>query len=467
MDEVVEKVFEDMELNKVRWVTLTFTDLRGYQKQVTIKRKPEKEWLEKLFTRGVGKLDGSSIEGFQDISESDLMLRPDPTTYAILPWSGDTARLISNILIRGEDYPKDPRGALAKTVEKMGPYIPLMGAEVEFFILNGLSTIVNDLEYTFLTSLETLEAPVTQGYPYRPKTGYYMEWGLDTVIGFRRRLVEVLEGWFGMEVESHHHEVAIAGQSEINIRYGDPVSTADNVMTLKYVARVLAREEFGGITPLFMPKPIPTDNGSGLHMHISLVRNGRNVFYDPDDEYAHLSQEARYFIGGLLEHGRALSALVSPTVNSYHRLVPGYEAPIYLTWGRSNRSAAVRVPFYDPESRNAKLEYRPPDPSCNPYIAMAGILAAGMDGIKKKRDPGPPVDENVYKMPKQRVRELGIKTLPASLLEALEELESDMTFLEKYIPKELLESYIELKREEAKTLAKYPSPAEFQLYSTL
>lgn len=462
MEEVVEKIIDSLETEKIRWLTLQFTDIRGFIKEVTIKRRGEREWIQRLFKKGVGKLDGSSVEGFQDISDSDLTLIPDPTTYGVIPWMDKTVRFISNILIRGVGYPKDPRGNLVRALEKTGGYIPMMGAEVEFFIFRNVTSEVDNNRYRYSLTISTDEAPITDGIPYKAKGGYYIEGGRDTTSTFRAELIKVLEEMFTIEVESHHHEVAIAGQSEINIRYGDPVSTADNIVTLKYVARRLARDM--GFTPVFMPKPIPVDNGSGLHIHMSLLKDERNIFYDPDDEYAGLSQEARYFIGGLLEHGRALSALVSPTVNSYRRLVPGYEAPIYLVWGRGNRSAAVRVPYYQPSSRNVKIEYRPPDPSCNPYIAFAAVLAAGLDGIRRKIEPGPPIDENVYRMPPKKVSELGIKTLPKNLGEALDELEADSRFLKGFISDDLLDSYIELKRSEVKELAKYASPAEYMMY---
>jgi glutamine synthetase len=201
-----------------------------------------------------------------------------------------------------------------------------------------------------------------------------------------------------------------------------------------------------------------------MHVHISIWRGDENLFYDPNDEYAYLSQFARYFIGGLIEHGRALSAIVSPTVNSYKRLIPGYEAPVYLVWSKANRSAAIRIPAYSNNSLNKRIEYRPPDPSANPYLAFSAILLAGLDGIRKKRDPGDPVDENVYKMPPHKRKALGIKELPRSLEEALDELEVDNEWLSPVFPKELIETYIELKREEARKVNSYPTPVEILTY---
>ncbi len=465
-DEITKKVYELMETNGIRWIALQFTDLLGGFKQVFIKRRESVEWLEKLFEYGVGKLDGSSVKGFQDISESDMLLKPDPTTFAIIPWTEQpTARFICDVLFRDKFYPKDPRSNLNKAVEKvMEDYQPYMGVEVEFFIFRDIEVVHDEDSLFFSVNLKSEELPINEGMtPYDWKTGYYVEHSLDTTFSFRERLIGILESNFNMVIESHHHEVGIAGQSEINVRYGEPVATADNFMTLKYVAKTLGNEM--GFKPIFMPKPIPIDNGSGLHMHISLFKDDRNIFYDENDEYAFLSQTARYFIGGLLHHGRALSALVSPTVNSYRRLIPGYEAPVYLVWSRANRSAAVRVPYYTKRGSSGRIEYRPPDPSCNPYIALAGVLAAGMDGIKKKIDPGDPIDEDVYKMDLKRRSQLGIKTLPRDLWEALDELESDREFLKGYLEDELINQYIELKRAEYINLVKYASSAEYKLYS--
>ena len=466
--ELVGKIYEKLEENKVKWIQLQFTDILGHLKQVTIKYRGDREWLEKLFNDGVGKLDGSSITGFQDISESDMQLKPDPNTFAFIPWSIEpTVRFICNSMFRDSLYPKDPRTNLETSLEKiMENYQPYIGAEVEFFIFKDIN-IVNDVDnLEFYVSINTEEKPIKEGgYTYSWKEGYYTQQALDTVYSFREKLIETLERYFNVSVESHHHEVGIAGQSEINIRYADPLTTADNFMTLKYVSKQLGRME--GYTPVFIPKPIPIDNGSGLHMHISLFKDDENLFYDPDDDYAHISQIARYFIGGLIEHGRSLSALVSPTVNSYRRLIPGYEAPVYLVWSRSNRSAAVRVPFYTRKGKNTKIEYRPPDPSCNPYLAITAIFAAGLDGIKRKIDPGDPIDENVYHMDDRKRRSLGIKTLPRDLIEALEELESDREFLKGYISDELLETYIDLKRQEHLKLVKFASAAEYKFYSSI
>lgn len=252
----------------------------------------------------------------------------------------------------------------------------------------------------------------------------------------------------------------------MNYRHSDPLTAADRLQTIKYAARNVAKEL--GLVPVFLPKPIATDNGNGLHVHLSLWSGGRNAFYDPGDEYAELSSVARYFIGGLLEHGRALAAFTNPTVNSYRRLIPGFEAPVYLVWSKANRSAAIRVPYYFKNDEAGKrVEFRSPDPTVNPYLAFAAIIMAGLDGVKKKIDPGGPVDENVYLMNPERRRALGVRELPRSLHEALDELESDNEWLKPAFARDLIETYIDLKREEASKLAAHASPAEFAYYMNL
>ncbi|MEM2339584.1 MAG: type I glutamate--ammonia ligase, partial [Nitrososphaerales archaeon] len=263
----------------------------------------------------------------------------------------------------------------------------------------------------------------------------------------------------------HHHEVATAGQCEINIRYDDLVSTGDSVMTFKYVVKNVAHSI--GKVATFMPKPLYGDNASGMHIHISLWRGKENVFYDSNDEYAELSQIARYFGGGLMDHSRALAAIVAPTTNSYRRLVPGYEAPVYIAWSIGNRSASIRIPIYrkgDKFMNEKRIEYRPPDPSTNPYLCFSAIVAAGIDGIKKKIDMGEPIDEDIYKLTPERRRQLGIKELPGSLREAIECLESDHEFLKPIFSDDVIEAYISLKKKEVMEVDTRPHPHEFYLY---
>ncbi|MEM1743012.1 MAG: type I glutamate--ammonia ligase, partial [Nitrososphaerota archaeon] len=299
----------------------------------------------------------------------------------------------------------------------------------------------------------------------RIKDGYLPSLPQDTLVEFRNNVSRILEDYFKIIVDAHHHEVATAGQCEIDLRHDTLKKIADNVQTYKYVVKNVAKNM--GLIATFMPKPIYGDNGSGMHVHISLWRNGVNTFYDSDDQYAELSQTARYFIGGILEHGKALSAIVAPTTNSYKRLIAGYEAPVYLTWSKSNRSAVIRIPAYHKgrdTSTLKRIEFRAPDPSANPYLCFSAIIAAGLDGIKKKIDPGDPVDENIYKLAVEKKRELGIEKLPSDLREALQCLQSDREFLKPVMSDELINTWIELKLEECEQVNSIPHPYEFHLY---
>lgn len=467
------RVVEELKKKGVRWVELQFVDLAGYLHSTTV---PLHLLDEDAFTRGLGQLDGSSVEGFTTIDESDLVLKPDPTTATILPWSPKRARMIADIYLsmgRGR-FPKDPRYIAEKAMQYVAEngYTAFFGPEVEFMILNSIEIDIFTPMFGVGYKIHSVEVSkavtdklVSTSDFQKIKKAYHTPPPIDKMLTAREEIAEYLEDYFGFRVEAHHHEVAALGQIEIDFTFADLKKTADNVITLKYVAKNVAAKY--GMTATFMPKVVYGDNGNGMHTHISLWdREGKeNLFYDPDDEYAELSQLGRYFIGGLLEHGRALAALVAPTTNSYKRLVPGYEAPVYLVWSKANRSAAVRVPvYYKGDKKSKRIEYRPPDPSANPYLAFAAMLAAGLDGVKKKIDPGDPVDKNVYTMTLEERRRLGIKELPRSLDEALDELESDMEFLKPVFPKEALETYIEIKRKECDEVRLYPSPIEIYLY---
>ncbi len=295
------------------------------------------------------------------------------------------------------------------------------------------------------------------------KGGYYAAPPRDGLADLRNEIGMVLEDSFGIPVEAHHHEVATAGQCEINIRYAPLIAMADAIMTMKMVIKRTA-QQFNRVAT-FMPKPLYGDNGSGMHTHQSLWKDGRNTFYDPDEPYAEVSQTCRYYIGGLMEHSRALTAITNPTTNSYRRLVPGYEAPVFIAWARGNRSANCRVPVYEKTLEKSKrIEFRTPDPSCNIYLALSAMLAAGLDGINRKLDPGDPVDEDIYHLTAHRRKELRIRELPGSLKESLDALESDQGFLETVFPKDLLEHYVGLKRKEALEVSLRPTPLEFALY---
>jgi len=439
----------------VKWIDLQFTDLAGCLRHMTVSAK--------VFGEGFGKLDGSSVRGFTGIEESDLVLNPVPETFALIPWKKSSARFICRVYREEERFGRDPR----LVAEKVDDYFHSLGlrlllsAELEFFVFEGVEVLLHPWSQRY--TVKSSEA-YWNGSPYfnRAKDGYYAAYPRDKFEEFKLELGEILEKYFAVEVEVLHHEVAGASQHEINFRGGPATYAADTVQTVKYVAKALAG--LRGLTVTFMPKPVYGDNGSGMHVHVSVWRGDENIFYDEGDGYAGLSQFARYFIGGLLEHGRALSAIVSPTSNSYKRLVPGYEAPVYLVWGRANRSAAVRVPNYRKNKTSARIEYRPPDPSANPYLAFAAIVLAGLDGVNKKIDPGNPVEENVYRMDPAKRRQLGIKELPRSLEEALDELESDHEWLKPFFSEDVIEAYIEMKRAEASLVNSYPTPAEFFYY---
>ena len=449
----------------IKWVELQFMDVPGFIHCVVVSSK---EVDEGCFRNGIGKLDGSSVAGLSEVSESDLNLIPDPETFAVLPWDScgeRTCRFICDVgaTMGGGRHARDPRGAARRLEEHLADsgVEARVAAEVEFFIFDGFEVRVKGFEQVVkIRSAEAPEGPAS--YAYKFKGGYYIPLPIDTTYELRAEIARVLGESFGISVEAHHHEVAVGGQVEVNIRHDTLLRTADNILTLKYVAKRVAARRGRCVT--FMPKPIPYDNGSGMHVHQSLWKDGENLFYDPSDEYAELSQLGRYYIGGLIEHGRSLSAIVSPTVNSYRRLIPGYEAPVYLVWSRGNRSAAIRVPVYRRGDRDKRVEFRPPDPSANPYLALTAIVAAGLDGIRRKIEPGDPVDRNVYHMSEAERRRLGIKELPRSLDEALDELESDHDYLKPYFGSDLIEAFIEVKREEVKRLASYPSPAEFIEY---
>jgi len=399
-----------------------------------------------------------------------MVLLPEASTYAKIPWDQSTVRIFCNVMEAGgtERFSRDSRYIAERAegeLKKNGFDVSYWGPEPEFFVFDSVKFDTQSAYKGQGYSIESREAAWnSQGtnYPIRFKEGYYPAPPVDTLQEYRRVACSVMEDAFGIEIDAHHHEVATAGQVEIDMKYAPLLQMADNLVTYKYVAKNVGAQ-FGKLAT-FMPKPIFADNASGMHVHQSIWGGGKNKFYDPGDSYAEISQACRYYIGGLLEHGRALSAVVSPTTNSYKRLVPGYEAPVYLAWSRRNRSATVRIPVYHGGEGAKRIEYRPPDPSCNPYLAFAAMAAAGLDGINKKRDPGDSVDQNIYHLSSQKRREYGIKELPGSLEEALNELESDSSFLEPIFSKDAIEMHLELKREEHKQNSIRPTPYEFQLY---
>jgi len=469
-------ILDQLKAEHVRWVQLFYTDVLGGYNFVSI---PLSGLEAEMFSGGVPKLDGSSVRGFREIFESDMLLIPDSRTLARIPWnpeSGGTARFICDVRIGGstEPYDHDPRGVSRKTEKVLadaGYDRSYWGPEVEFFVFDSISLVpsvqgVKDAWAGAGYLLTHAEAPWHNGPvsgAIRFKEGYHRAPPHDTLVGLRDEMCNILVDDFNLTLDAHHHEVATASQSEINLKFDELVPMADHVQDLRYVIRNVAARH--GKIACLMPKPLYGDNGIGMHTNQSLWSHGENRFYDASDKYAEVSQACRYYIGGLLEHARSLCAITNPITNSYRRLVPGYEAPVFIAWSKANRSANVRIPFYHRGRPGAKrVEYRTPDSSANIYLTEAALALAGLDGIRRKIEPPPPVDENIYKLSPAKRRELKIRELPGSLAESLDCLESDRTFLKPAFPDSLLDTYIELKREEQLELNLRPHPYEFYRY---
>lgn len=413
-------------------------------------------------------LDGSSVRGFAKIDESDLLLIPDSSTIRTVEMSGyKVATIIADV------YEGFGRGRLARdprhVTQLMEDHLAQQGLtcqagpEVECFIFDD---IIIGKSGPVILSAERLGK-----YPIRRKGGYDAPPFQDSLVELRFEVAEILKKNYLIKVTNLNHEVASSGQIEINFMHDTLTKAADTVQIYKDVVRTVARNH--NKVANFMPKPIfdesdpensKSDNGSGMHVSASLWSGTTNIFYDSADSYAELSQTGRYFIGGILSHATSLTALTSPIVNSYHRLVPGFEAPVYIAWSRGNRSAVVRVPVNDRNNGNSKrIEFRAPDPSANPYLAFSAIVAAGLDGIRKKIDPGNPVNEDIYKMSDQRRSSLGIKSLPSNLHAALEALKSDNEYLKSCFTGDLLGTYIDLKQKEVDDIGK-SKERQFILY---
>ena len=399
-----KQIIDRVAADDIEFISLQFTDIVGVVKSVTI---PATE-LQIVLDRGQW-FDGSSVLGFARIAESDMYLVPDLDTYAVIPWKRDgspTARIICDVYTpKGEPFQGDPRHVLKRVVAEaagMG-YIYNTGPEPEFFLFESDDN--------------------GRALPRPQDQGSYFDLSTDRGLTVRNEMSRALAA-FGIEVEASHHEVA-SGQHEIDFRYTDALRAADNVVTFKVTLKEVAREH--QLHATFMPKPIAGINGSGMHVHQSLFHadTGDNAFAD-DQEERGLSQEALHFIAGQLAHARGMSAVLAPLVNSYKRLVPGYEAPVYISWGQINRSALIRVPQVQPDHpASTRLELRCPDPSCNPYLAFAVMLRAGLDGIERKLEPPPIANEDLYHLDDLGRRTLGLDMMPGSLGEALEELKRD------------------------------------------
>jgi glutamine synthetase len=454
-------------------VDLRFIDLPGMWQHFSI---PVEDLDEDLFTEGIG-FDGSSIRGFQQIHESDMILIADAETAVMDPvLSIPTMNIICNVFdpLTRKPYSRDPRHVAQKAEAYLKSTgladISYWGPEAEFYMFDSVRYDQNAQSgYYYIDSREGVwntgrEENPNLGYKLRHKEGYFPVPPSDQLQDIRSEIILALKD-MGVKVEVHHHEVGTAGQAEIDMHFGPLVKMADNLMNYKYIIRMICKKH--GMTATFMPKPLFGDNGSGMHVHQSLWKGDTNVFYDAKG-YALLSQTAKYYIGGLLKHAPALLAICAPTTNSYRRLVPGYEAPVNLCYSQRNRSAAVRIPVYSTSPKGKRLEFRCPDPATNPYLCFAALLMAGLDGIKHKIDPGEPVDKDLYELEPEEAKK--IKSTPGSLGEVLDALEKDHAFLleGKVFTKDLIETWISYKRtRELAPVNLRPVPYEFFLYYDL
>src|SRR3989454_3115500 len=465
-----KEVLELAKKNKVEIVDLKFVDVPGLWQHFSI---PAAELTTELFEEGIG-FDGSSIRGFQAINESDMLLFPDPDSAFLDPFTEHaTLSLICNVKdpVTGEAYSRDPR-YIAQKAEKYLKSTGIAdtsywGPEIEFFIFDSVRF---DQSYNhgfyYIDSEEGFwnagngDKP-NLGYKIRYKEGYFPVPPMDQYQDLRSEMVRNLEKC-GDKIEVHHHEVGTAGKTEIDMRFTTLTRMADQVLLYKYIIKNTAWKR--GKTVTVMPKPLFQDNGSGMHTHQSLWKGGKNIFYDKKG-YGLISDTARHYIGGLIKHAHALCAFIAPTTNSYRRLVPGYEAPINLVYSARNRSACVRIPMYSSSEKAKRLEFRTPDPSCNPYFAFPAMLMAGLDGVKKKIEPPPPVDKDLYELPAAEAKK--IKSMPGSLDQALDALERDHDFLLEggvFTP-DVIETWLAYKRKrEVDAIRLRPHPHEFSLY---
>jgi len=455
--------------NKAVCADLKFLDFLGIWQHFTA---PMSEVDEALFEDGTG-FDGSSIRGWQPIHASDMLVMPDPATAIMDPFTKDaTLSLICNIVdpITKEDYSRDPRNIARKAEAYLKSTgigdVAFFGPEPEFFILDDIRYAQNQhAGFYFLDSAEGQwntgrEENPNLGYKPRYKEGYFPVPPTDSQQDIRQEMVLVMEQ-VGLRVEKQHHEVATAGQAEIDMRFKPLVQMGDALMWYKYVVKNVARRH--GKTATFMPKPIFLDNGSGMHTHQSIWKGEKPLF--AGDGYGGMSEMAMHYIGGILKHAPALAAFTNPSTNSYRRLVPGFEAPVNLAYSSRNRSAAVRIPMYSPSPKAKRIEVRFPDPSCNGYIAFAAMLMAGLDGIEKRLAPGEPLDKDIYSLTPEELAD--VPSMPASLEEALNNLRKDHEFLLKgdVFTEDVVDTWIEYKMaNEVNALRVRPHPHEFQMY---
>jgi glutamine synthetase len=458
------------EAEGVEIVDLRFCDLPGLMQHFSV---PLHQLTEDSFEEGYG-FDGSSVRGFQQIQESDMILRPDPTTAVLDPFREHKTLNLTCFVhdpVTGAHYSRDPRFVARKAEEHLLSTgvadTAYFGPEAEFFVFDDVRFgqaanygmyEVDSIEAAWNTSKD--EMP-NLGHKPRYKEGYFPVPPMDHFQDLRSEMLLVMEQ-VGIETEVQHHEVGTAGQAEIDMRFDTMLSMADKLMLFKYVVKNVALAH--GKTATFMPKPIFEDNGSGMHVHQSLWRGGEPLFFD-EAGYAGLSDMARWYIGGTLKHAPAVLAFAAPTTNSYKRLVPGYEAPVNLVYSQRNRSAAVRIPLYSKSPRAKRIEFRCPDPSANPYLAFSAMLMAGLDGIANKIEPPDPVDRDLYDLPPEELSQ--VPMVPGSLEEALDALEADQDFLKSgdVFTQDLIDTWITYKRTaEVDAIRLRPHPWEFQLY---
>jgi glutamine synthetase len=463
----VEKVFQLIKEHEVEHVDLRFTDPRGKWQHTA---QAASTLSEETFAEGV-QFDGSSIAGWKTINESDMLLVPDPATAVLDPFSAQPSLILFCDIhepVTGQAYSRDPR-SLAKTAETylkasgIGD-VAYFGPEAEFFIFDDVRFQVA-MNHTFY-SIDSEEGPYVSGREvahgnigHRPpiKGGYFPVPPVDSMSDIRAEMISTMRE-MGVEVEKHHHEVA-PSQNELGIRFAPLTRQADNLQIYKYVVHMVAHAY--GKTATFMPKPVLGDNGSGMHTHQSIWKSGKPLF--AGSGYADLSENALYYIGGIMKHARAINAFANPTTNSYKRLVPGFEAPVLLAYSARNRSAACRIPYVaSPDGKRVEVRY--PDPACNPYLAFAAMLMAGLDGIQNKTHPGDPIDKNLYDLPPEELKD--IPTVCGSLRQALDALDADRDFLKKgdVFADDLIDGYLALKWDEVYNFEQTPHPVEFQMY---
>jgi glutamine synthetase len=472
--DTADDVIDLLKKHHIQIVDLKFTDLLGLWQHFSI-TLPEVN--EDLFGSGIG-FDGSSIRGFQEIHESDMLLKPDPTTAFIDPaCDTPTLSMICNVIdpVLKQSYSRDPRYIAQKAetyMQQTGVATTCyFGPELEFFLFDSIR--FGQDQHSGYYYVESAEGEWNSGrdegaygggnlgYKPRYKEGYFPVPPHDTLHEIRSDIVLTLMQ-AGIQVEVHHHEVATAGQNEIDMRFAPLSRMADNVMMYKYICKNIARKH--GMVATFMPKPLFADNASGMHCHQSLWKDGRNLFYDANG-WALTSEMCRWYIGGLLLHAPALMAFCAPTTNSYKRLVPGYEAPVNLAMSQRNRSAAARIPMYSDSPSARRVEFRCPDPSANAYLAFAAMLLAGLDGIENRIDPGEPLDKNIYELSPDEAKT--IRQVPASLGESLSALEADHAFLQKggVFTDDVIQTWINYKQKrEIDAVRLRPHPWEFYLY---